>query len=338
MSLSSGIDSTLIASLTKKHFPEKKIHAVSVTFSDSYDESPLAEKTAEKLDINHNVVYVENFLEELPQMISIVKKPFWDLHWYHITKKAKSLSNYFISGDGGDELFGGYTFRYKKYFSIINKNSTVNEKIKAYLSCHERDWVPDQEQIFTKKINFNWNEIHSLLFSSFDNKLSLLDQVFLADYNGKLLYNMSPLYEKFHNHFKLFYLAPLLNPHLLKLSSQLPEDKKYNSSTDTGKLPLLELCEKLNIRNLISTKKQGFSVDTKNLWKNSGKNLCDYYLSDGRTISDRWINHDWVKKYLKKDNLDVRYVNKFLGLLAFEIWYRIFITNEMKPNEKLNFN
>ena len=31
----------------------------------------------------------------------------------------------------------------------------------------------------------------------------------------------------------------------------------------------------------------------------------------------------------------VRYVNKFLGLLAFEIWYRIFITKEMNDDEKL---
>ena len=36
----------------------------------------------------------------------------------------------------------------------------------------------------------------------------------------------------------------------------------------------------------------------------------------------------------KKPN--VRYVNKFLGLLAFEIWYRIFITKEMNPETKLS--
>ena len=45
-----------------------------------------------------------------------------------------------------------------------------------------------------------------------------------------------------------------------------------------------------------------------------------------------------VKKHLKKidENPNVRYVNKFLGLLAFEIWYRIFITKEMNPETKLS--
>jgi len=33
---------------------------------------------------------------------------------------------------------------------------------------------------------------------------------------------------------------------------------------------------------------------------------------------------------------DVRYVNKFLGLLAFEIWYRIFVTKEMNSETKLS--
>ena len=47
---------------------------------------------------------------------------------------------------------------------------------------------------------------------------------------------------------------------------------------------------------------------------------------------------DWIKKHLKKldEKPDVRYVNKFLGLLAFEIWYRIFVTKEMNSDVKLS--
>ena len=59
-----------------------------------------------------------------------------------------TYSNNFFSGDGGDELFGGYTFRYKKFLELTNENSTTEEKIVSYLNCHERDWVPDQELIF----------------------------------------------------------------------------------------------------------------------------------------------------------------------------------------------
>ena len=59
--------------------------------------------------------------------------------------------------------------------------------------------------------------------------------------------------------------------------------------------------------------------------------LSNYAIRDG------WIRNDWIKRSISRDDLDYRDVNKFLGLLALEIWYRLFITKEMSPNEKLNF-
>jgi len=336
ISLSSGIDSTVVANILKKN-TDFETKSLSITFSNSFDESPFAQKIADKLDLDHKIIYLENFLEELPNAISIVKKPFWDLHWYYITKEAKKISDNFFSGDGGDELFGGYTFRYKKYLSLVSESSSVQEKIRAYLLCHERDWVPDQEKIFTPKLNFSWEEIYTILEKFFDNKLDLLDQVFLADFNGKLLYNMSPVYREIHEHIGLSYVAPILNQKLIDYSTHLNSRMKYDSKTNQGKIPLIELCKKFNVDHLISKKKRGFSIDTMNLWNDYGKEISKYFLLDARIVSDGWINSEWIKKYIEKKDLEVNYVNKFLGLLAFEIWYRIFITKEMNDDEKLNF-
>jgi asparagine synthase (glutamine-hydrolysing) len=58
---------------------------------------------------------------------------------------------------------------------------------------------------------------------------------------------------------------------------------------------------------------------------------------DSRIVQDGWINQSWINDYIdKKEELDVRYVNKFLGLLALEVWYRLFITKEMKSDTTLN--
>jgi len=336
ISLSSGIDSTVVANILKKN-TDLETKSLSVTFSNSFDESPFAQKIADNLDLDHKIIYLENFLKELPNAISIVKKPFWDLHWYYITKEAKKISDNFFSGDGGDELFGGYTFRYKKYLSLVSESSSVQEKIRAYLLCHERDWVPDQEKIFTPKLNFSWDEIYTILEKFFDNELDLLDQVFLADFNGKLLYNMSPVYREIHEHIGLSYVAPILNQKLIDYSTHLNSRTKYDSKTNQGKIPLIDLCKKFNVNHLISKKKRGFSIDTTNLWNDYGKKISKYFLLDARIVSDGWINSEWIKKYIEKKDLGVNYVNKFLGLLAFEIWYRIFITKEMNNDEKLNF-
>jgi len=335
VALSSGIDSTLVLALLRKEFPTIDIESISVKFSNSIDETSASKKISEKFKTNHHVLKIENFLEELPAAISIIKKPFWDIHWYYLCKEMKNFSNVFMSGDGGDELFGGYTFRYKKFLELTDENSSVKNKIIAYLNCHERDWVPDQEYIFGNENKFSWDKIYEILTPYFDNSLPRLEQVFLADYNGKLVHNMQPLYRLIQDHFEIKNISPIQNKKLLDYSLKIPVNLKYNSKTNSGKLILQSILEKYNVKDLLSTKKQGFSVDTVNLWQSYGQKLFDYYFDKSRIIESELINSVWLDSHVSKDISDVRYVNKFLGLLALEIWYRIFISKEMKFSEKL---
>ena len=48
------------------------------------------------------------------------------------------------------------------------------------------------------------------------------------------------------------------------------------------------------------------------------------------------MDNTWIQKHIDSSELDVKYVNKFLGILAFEIWYRLFITKEMNSNSTLD--
>ena len=336
IALSGGIDSTLILTLIKKILPDIQVDAISIKFANSVDETESASKIAANLDANHHIVYLENYLTELPKAISMIKLPFWDLHWYYVTKKSQSLSKYLFSGDGGDELFGGYTFRYKKFLSLTNTNSTPLEKVKAYLLCHERDRVPDQEKIFGKKSEFSWKSIHESLIGYFDNPLSPLEQVFLADYNGKLLYNFSPINTRISNNFGIKNISPLLSEEMISYALGIPLQNKYDKTNDIGKLVLRKLLSKYNMEKFIPNEKFGFNVNTISLWKSVGQSICQEYLVDSEIVKAGWINKDWISQHIGKDDLDVRYVNKFLGLLAFEIWYRLFMTKDMSANTTLN--
>ena len=336
IALSGGVDSTLMISLLRKTKPHVKINAVSMKFANSIDETPTASKIAEKYNADHHVIHLENYLSELPKAISIIKLPFWDLHWYYVVKKSQTMSKTLVSGDGGDELFAGYTFRYKKFLSLTSENSSPHEKVKAYLECHERDRVPDQENIFNQKCQFSWNSIHDTLLSFFDNNLPRLEQVYLADYNGKLLYNFNPINSRITDHFKMNQLAPLLNNELLTTATHIPTKYKYDVNNEIGKLPLRTILEKNNAASLITKEKLGFNVNTLNLWTSFGQSLCKEYLIDSEITKDGWINKDWINKYIDRTDLDVRYVNKFLGLLAFEVWYRLFVTKDISANTTLN--
>ena len=322
--------------LLRKELPDIEIESVSVKFSNSVDETNASKKISEKFNTNHHILEINNFLEELPKAIGIVKQPFWDLHWYYLVKKMKTFSNVFFSGDGGDELFGGYTFRYKKFLEQVNNNKNPIEKTISYLNCHERDWIPEQEKIFGSQCPFSWDEIYRILTPYFDNSLSTLTQVFLADYNGKLLHNKQPLYNTLHKKFNIKNITPILNKELILLSCQMPDNLKFNKKTNLGKLPLMKLLEKHNVANLVSSKKQGFSVNTVNMWYSYAQNIFLYYFDKSRLVEDKILNKNWIDEYSKKDNLDARYINKMLGILALEIWYRLFITNEINDSEKLS--
>ena len=335
ISLSSGIDSTLVLALLREEYPSSEIESISVKFSKSIDETNESKKISEKFQTNHHTLEIDNFLEELPKAISIVKQPFWDLHWYYLVKKMKTLTNVFFSGDGGDELFGGYTFRYKKFLELTNENSTTHEKIVAYLNCHERDWVPDQESVFGSVSQFNWNNIYKILKPFFDNTLPRLTQVFLADYNGKLIHNMQPLYRSIHDYFSIKNITPIQNEELIQYSCSLKNEQKYDFKSNLGKTILVNILGKYNLKSLTSLKKQGFSVNTTNLWNSYGKKIFLYYFDKSRLVEDKIINSDWIEKYISKNDLDIRYINKFLGIFALEIWYRLIITKEMNDNEKL---
>jgi len=335
VALSGGIDSTLVLTLLQKKFSHVNVETISIKFAQSVDESKKAAEISDFFGIKHHTIFLENYLAELPQAIHAVKLPFWDLHWYHVVKKARMVSPHLASGDGGDELFGGYTFRYSKFLSLVTANSSPLEKVKAYLSCHERDSVPDQEQLFGPKCHFSWNEIFELLLPYFDNNLDPLGQVFLADYNGKLLYNFSIVNTRIQQHFEINNIAPILSPKMIPYSLHVPTHQKYDKNTNLGKIPLRQLLKKFGTDHFVSDEKLGFSINTTSLWKTFGKNIVDHYLSDSRVVKAGLINGDWIKRHSKQDDLDVRHVNKLLGLLALEIWYRLFVTQEMKSSETL---
>ena len=255
ISLSGGIDSTLVLHFLKKARPDASIKAILVRFEQSNDETKTASRIAEKFDVDYDVLYIKNYLLELPRAISIVKLPLWDLHWYYVAKKASKFSKVIVSGDGGDELFGGYTFRYEKFLSLVGKKTSTQQKIQAYLECHQRDWVPDQEKIFDSKAKFSWNEIYALFKPYFRNSLNPMLQVFLADFNGKLRHNFSIVSDTINSHFKLTTVAPLLSPELIRYATHIPLDLKYTKKSNLGKLLLRQILAKEKIENLISDRK-----------------------------------------------------------------------------------
>ena len=335
LALSTGVDSNLMLSLLRDEFPNLDIKCISVSF-DEADEGTYAKKIAESKDTDFYNVTIDNPLKDLPFLISIVKEPRWNLYQYYFIEKAKKFSNILFTGDGGDELFGGYTFRYAKFLRLIHEGDDWKQRVSHYLECHERDWVPDQDKIFGENIRFNWSSIYSLLRPYFDNNLDPLDQVFLADYNGKLIYDFVPTNDKFFSHLQVTGISPILDNKIIDMSLQIPPSAKYDKETGTGKIPLREILLGLDSKNISDTK-IGFGMDLKKLWTSSAKEIVMSTLSDASIFRDKIISRDFYDRSIKRieEIGDLRYISKMLQLLSLEIWYKMFITFELSTKSSL---
>jgi asparagine synthase (glutamine-hydrolysing) len=113
--LSGGIDSSTIAAIMQQLSPTK-INTFNVRFEESaYDESPIAKAVARHLGTQHHEINVPNqtFDESVfREIIDHVGFPFSDssaIPSYLVTKEIRKHVKVALSGDGGDELFGGYS-------------------------------------------------------------------------------------------------------------------------------------------------------------------------------------------------------------------------------------
>jgi len=337
VALSSGIDSNVILSLIRKEFPTINIECLTVRFDDGSVESIDAREIAENQNAGFHEIHIDNPLRDLPLLLSIIKEPRWNVYQYYFIEKAKTISNTLFTGDGGDELFAGYIFRYKKFLESIKSNYSWLDRVQTYLQCHERDWVPDQEAMFGEKIEFNWSSIYLKLKKYFDNELDPLEQVLLADYHGKLMYDFIPTNEKYFKHFNINGIAPLLSNEIIDLSIRIPVSLKYDFTHNIGKIQLHEIIKRNISSYSVENKKMGFGMDLVKFWFRIGKEIVTSNLEKGRIFEDKIINREWYAKSLTKisQSKDPRYISKMLQLLSLEIWYKLFITDEMSSTSSL---
>ena len=111
--LSSGIDSTLVVALLRK---SQEVDTFSIGFSGKHreiNELRLARDTAKALGTRHHEVEVdrEEYQEKLPEIIVAQENPIADPSapaLYFLAREAKKFVTVILSGEGSDELFGGY--------------------------------------------------------------------------------------------------------------------------------------------------------------------------------------------------------------------------------------
>ena len=299
--LSGGIDSSLVTAILQKD-RISPINTFNVSFEDkSYNEGLIAKEIAGILGTSHSSIECteKDFLDVIPKLSYIYDEPFGDssaIPTYLISKYAQKSVKVALSGDGADELFGGYTkYKFISRFerllgipqnirSILMKGSylispSVVESIYSILGKNKYSQV--QSKFLKMRQCIGANDISELydLSSSFLSK-NEIDNLFNFDVNNNGNYSSRDgLISTFGAWDLMTFLPsdvltkvdrasmsaslesrePFLDPEVLEFAFALPDEFKINKAGET-KFILRKLLSKYLPSDVINRPKFGFTI------------------------------------------------------------------------------
>ena len=364
--LSGGVDSSLVAALAQKQ-SLKKINTYSIAFKNKgYDESKYAKKISEILSTSHNEFTIddysiENLVEKIPYHYD---EPFADssqIPSMLISSELKKKVSVALTGDGGDEVFGGYS-RYiwgdkvsqicgnfpigvRNMFSKILLNIS-GEKLNKINEIFSHSVIPPQfgdrltkvAKILKTKSNY---EIYLKLITQME------DNILLKSFNKKKNEDFSNLFEKNHistamqiMDMKNYLPGDILvkidrasMAHGLELRSPLLDYRliEYcfkNLNTEhkiykmKGKFFLRKILSKYIPINLINRPKMGFSVPLSKWLRKRLKNWMVETLNQDKLKKQNIFNYELVGK-LMHNHLSEKNNNQhgLWNILMFQTWF-----------------
>lgn len=358
--LSGGIDSSFIVSLAKKLKPNIKTFTVGFE-QEKYSEIFVAQETAEALGVE-NINYVispEEYIAELPKIIRHTEDPLADpaaIPLYFAAREASKHVKVVLSGEGADELFGGYNiyrepqslkiFRYlpNSIKRVLNKlNHILPDGIKGK-SFIERGITPLEERYIGNAKIFEESEKKSLL-ANFNRNI---------DYTTitKPIYSQSQLYDTvtrmqhldIHTWLRgdillkanrmtmahsLELRVPFLDKEVFKVARKVNTNQKINNRTT--KYILRKAAEGIVPEHVLNRKKLGFPVPIRHWFKNEIYDWTKELIQISQT--DYLFNKVKIYQLLeehvtnKRDNS-----RKLWTIIVFMIWHQIFIETHNEPS------
>jgi asparagine synthase (glutamine-hydrolysing) len=277
---------------------------------------------------------------------------------YYTSKLASKFVKVCLQGTGGDELFGGYPWRYYRVFHSLSKNEFFDN----YYAYWQR-LVPDNE----KALLFQDSVLNNVDINS---PKEIFKKVF--DGNDKLRYD-SPeqhIQNSFYFEIKTFLNGllvvgdklsmansleeryPFLDNTLVEIAQKIPVRHKLNNldkeiqkinenaSKDTkktmsytlhddGKNVLRKAMTDFVPERILNRKKQGFSAPDESWYRGENANYVKELLLNKNAVSFEYIDRKYVEKIIDEHmNKKINHRLLIWSFMNFEWWCRIFLNGE----------
>ncbi|MBK9670830.1 MAG: asparagine synthase (glutamine-hydrolyzing) [Bacteroidetes bacterium] len=363
--LSGGMDSGSITAIASKQVQRLTTFTCGFDMSSvtgveaNYDERRDAELMANYFKTEHyeQVINAGDLSWSLPRVVYHLEDLRVGMSYpnYYISRLASKFVKVCLQGTGGDELYGGYPWRYYRIFKSLNQKDFFNQ----YYDFWQR-LVPDgdREQLFTptirKEVDFNEpREVFERVFTfntklkydtpeqQIQNSLYFEIKTFLPGLLlvGDKLSMANGLEERF----------PFLDNDLVNFAQKIPvrhklgnletqkridenefrDKRKVYQEFDDGKNVLRKAMLNFMPEKIINRKKQGFSAPDESWYRGENADFVKELLLNKKTVSSEFIDQAYIKKIVNEHvNDKINHRLLIWSFLNFEMWCRLFLNNE----------
>ena len=361
--LSGGVDSAAICALVAERRPDLLTFTVGFE-REGYSEIDRAQETAAALGVKSMpyVIGVEEFMRHLPQIVWHLDDPMADAAavplWF-VAREARRHVKVVLSGEGSDELFGGYLIYHQPRVvrggeklpdwgrsSLKRAASLIPAGVKGK-GLLERTSTPLRRRFIGNAHVFMDDQLDRIAGSGArgtaspydvtdpiyaDALRSGLDDVAtmqLVDINTWLAGDILVKADRMTMAHGLELRVPFLDPDVMAVAAKLAKEEKTGGGTT--KYALREAMSELLPRSAVERAKLGFPVPMGHWLRGQMHEFAQLLLREART--DEWVNRaaalDMLTRYRSGES-DVNWRQLWV-LIVFSLWHQIYIERVYDP-------
>jgi asparagine synthase (glutamine-hydrolysing) len=370
MFLSGGIDSSAIAAMMSGLVSEP-IKTFTVAFAEreanELDYARLVAKTF-KTDHYETIVSPQQFFDALPKLIWHEDEPLAhvaSVPLYFVSRLAQKHVKVVLTGEGSDELLGGYE-RYRKtiynmslgtrYQGITSdamrrsvrrkieslpRTSIMRRKLTRTFLCLPSDLESIyfdnfavfpramQEKLFTPATQERTGELDPYRdirrYLSQTDATTVLDQLLFAD-TKTYLHELLMKQDQMSMAASIESRVPFLDHKLVEFTARLPQRLKIRGWTT--KYILRESMKGILPDAIITRRKMGFPVPVGAWFRSEFRHVIDEYVLGERTMSRGIFDPVFVRSLVEQHQAGANHAERLWALVNFEMWLRQFIDQE----------
>ena len=360
--LSGGMDSGSIAAVAAKHVDRLSTFTCGFDMNEvtgreaNFDERRDAELMANHLKTEQfeQVMNAGDIRWSLPQLVYHLEDLRVGMSYpnYYIARLASKFVKVCLQGTGGDELFGGYPWRYYKVFDALSQEDFFDhyydfwqrlvplEEKKELFTQNVLD-VIDLEaprKVFERVFTFNDKLKYETPQDHINNSLyfeikTFLPALFLVGDKLSMAHGLEERFPFMDNDLVDFamkvpveYKLGNLEREMKSIDENIEGKKKKYQEYDDGKNVLRKAMESYIPQRVIERKKQGFSAPDESWYRGENAIYIKELLLDSTTQSTAYINYEYVKKIVHEhlyENKNHRLL--IWSLMNFEWWCRNYL-------------